>query len=374
MKRREYVIGMGSLGVTAGVAGCFGEDTDTPGGSGEDNGTDPDGDGGGATDTAEPDTEETPDESDDQQDPDGAADPAAAISAFMTAVQHGGREDIAATMHPESPLNPANYGEEWEANFGLGVYEDVETGDVDTGFTADSMLDGHNTGWLVDEELIEEVFDDEEAALVAVELSGGPEGDGTQQSRWVAATVDGEWLAFLPEPTDPPESPLAIQAQVVEEITFEDDTATVTFLDVSGFEQATVATESGASTTVDAPETATVDVDPDGDTVVVTATVGGEQEEVHREGYPTDERFVDHIEIENEEIGWALVHFTGETDADEMHIASASSEGEASTGDLGNVNYIGTGFDPDGDELVVRLTTDGEDEVVHRERFGGTSW
>lgn len=372
MKRRQYVIGMGSLGVTAGVAGCFGGDTDTPGGSGEDNGTDPDGDGGGATDTAEPDTEETPDESGDQQDPDGAADPAAAISAFMTAVQDGGREEIAATMHPESPLNPANYDDEWEANFGQGGYEEFETGEVDDSFAPESLLDGHNTGF-VDEELIEEVFADEEAALVTVELSGGLEENGTEQTEWVAATADGEWLAFLPGPTDPPESPLAIQAQVVEEISFADDTATVAFLDVPGFEGATVETDSDDSTTVEEPEEASVDVDPDGDAVVVTATVDGDTEEVHREGYPTNERYVDRVEYDDEN-EWAQVHVTGETDADELLVESANSRGESSTDSPASTNYLGVGFDPAGDELVVTLRTDGEDEVVHRERYGGPAW
>lgn len=379
MKRRQYILGIGALGVTAGVAGCSGDETDDPGAAGEETDT-PAGqatEGPAGTDTeTSTDEESADDETSDDEDTEGTdfgTDPASAVSAMLEAMAAEDRDTLAAVMHSKSPFNPENQDDDIEIRWGSDGHDDFEVGTVETGVEIDRLRGNDSTRWLAENERVQQVFENEQTALVGIEIFEDGEAEPVDESRWIAATEDGEWRALVSGPIDPPESPLAIQAQVVEEISFEDDTATVQFLDVAEFEQATVETGS-ATTTVDAPESATVDVDPDGDTVSVTATVDGDQEEVHREGYPTDERFVDHIEIENEEMGWALVYITGETDADGMHVASANSAGEASTESLAGINYIGAGFEPDGDELVVTLTTDGEDEVVHRERFGGPAW
>lgn len=360
MERRQFVAGIATVGLTASVGGCLGSVTQQQRDPNAE--SDPDESPTADGTRAEP-TETGTDESTEAG---LAGGPEEAVAAYLDAWKAEDREALAKAAHSESTLNPETHAD--DASLESASFADYDTRLVETGLARDRVTSVRYVEATYDEGTLDTVLDGQVAALVRVEASGEDSEGLEPETDWVVVTEDDAWRVFWRAPATVEASKLAIDAQVVEAVSFEDGSARVDFQDVAGFEQATVETERNGQTTVDAPDQATVPVDSDGDAVVVTATVDGETAEVHREQYPPDERFVEEVRFDAE-TAQADVRFGGETDASSVHVDSVNTFSEASSDTLGALTHLAVGFDPQGDEIVVTVTTDGEDTVVHRERY-----
>jgi len=133
------------------------------------------------------------------------------------------------------------------------------------------------------------------------------------------------------------------------------------------------------------------DPDSDGTSLWVLVTEDGDwrilwQGEEFEPEIPDDETdidAVDKIEYKVDDMGefgdayHARVHFSDDADVevDRVRVVSTESEGEAEiwsddgdTLDLGrNINHLLVEVDPGGDEVIVMVTVDGEESVVHRD-------
>lgn len=359
MERRQFVAGIATAGLTASVGGCLGSVTQQQRDPNTESDPDesPTADGTGA--------EPTETGTDESTEAGLAGGPEEAVAAYLDAWKAEDREALAKAAHSESPLNPETHAD--DAALESVSFADYETRLIETGISRERVTDVRYVEAAYDDGTLGDVLGGHIAALVRVEVSGGTDGGIEPETDWVVVTEADNWRVFWRAPATLEESDLAIDAQVVETVSFEDGSARVDFQDVAGFERATVETERNEQTTVDAPDQATVPVDSDGDAVVVTATVDGETAEVHRERYPPDERFVEAVRFDAE-TAQADVRFGGETDASSVHVDSVNTFSEASSDTLGALTHLTVGFDPQGDEIVVTVTTDGEDTVVHRER------
>lgn len=359
MERRRYLAGLATACLTASVAGCIGSRTETPAAGNGGNGS-TDGESGVEPTTADPtETDQTTDEG-------LSGGPEATVRTYLDAWESRDRAALAAAAHSESPLNPENH--DADAELASAPFDGSETRLLETGVSRERVGEVRYVDATFDDETLSAVLDGHVTALVRVELSGGDVDGMAAETDLGVVTEDDQWRVLWRAPASTEESNLAIDAQVVDEVSFGDDSATVSVRDVPGFEQATIETESGETETIQSPESATVGVDPDFDTVIVTATVDGETEEVHRERTPPTDRFVEGIDFDPE-TEQARVRFDGETDVDAVRIDSVNTFSEASSETPEPLTYLTVGFDPAGDEIAVTLTSDGEEMVVYRERY-----
>ena len=158
------------------------------------------------------------------------------------------------------------------------------------------------------------------------------------------------------------------------------DAARVLFVDAPVADSVTVrATNAYAERSSSTPgqiEYFDVSLDPDGDSVVVTATVDGETRPVHREQYPKSERVVDDVTDDTDADAEAFDATARVTFADDQAdgtvTVSSTRGGSETTADLdGTVEPAVVGIELDGDEVVVTHTDaddDGETTERHRER------
>ncbi|OLZ41501.1 hypothetical protein A6E15_11115 [Natrinema saccharevitans] len=303
MERRRYLTVLGVLGTT-GLAGCLSDDSrnsDDGNGTNDDDGSD--------TNAESNSDDEVP--------------VSEVIDSYFEAAAAEDTEALAETVHTSSPLHPDGWEEDgWE--FQGDRYEDIEDYDTEM-VTADGSVDDIRKleaaqFWFQETDLEEEIGS-EDIALVDVEVDG-LETDGPE--RWVLVTEDDEWRLFFrgvvdDTPDDPNEAfeePIEDEDNdVVKEIDWDyeqeggDGTpsdaewARVDLTDSPGIDAETVRIEStiadtelefyndseGELSTSWAGNWGAVELNPDGDQIVVTAVQNGTEEVVHREHYLPDE-------------------------------------------------------------------------------------
>lgn len=369
--RRRYLVGL-SLASTATLAGCIG----SPPGSQDDSTTD----GTTAATTEESTTEGT---TESEGAPSRAESPAAAFRKYITATL----DDPAAARHYFHPLHP--FGPEKlsadEARELFGRAEQPRDISLEAGKQELSAEAIHQRSALrhtdVERETVAAAIEGEETAVVEADVT---QADGeTESNRLATATHDDGWVilsqAFQPETTPANTGPF--ETRVVEAVTFdtEDDTARVEFVDGPVADEVTVtATEafSERSTTTPKPiDYFSLQVAPDGDTVIVTATIDERTREIHREQYPPVERLVEDVTYDDPDSdgrdATARVLFTDDVDGERNTVTvEATISGDEATFEPGNSEDDAVArIDPAGDEIVVSRTVDGDATVVHRERY-----
>jgi hypothetical protein len=381
--RRQY---LGSLSLTAiaALAGC----TDSSG-----NGDEP-----SSQNTTEPTTDApTPPTTDDSAteepsngeetteaagDPPAAESPKAALRLYVeTAVENPAASRY--YFHPIHPFGPeklsASQARELFSEATQPQGYSLETSDPD--LSAEAILQQsilRSTD--LESNDVAAAIEGEQTALVKGEVT---QANGESESNSVVmVTHDGGWVilaqAFQPSgDTSPPKS---FETRVVDDLTFDTDanTARVEFVDDPVADKVTAKADvrySERSSDTPTPiDYLSLQVDPGGDTVIVTATIDGETREVHREQYPPSDRIVDDIEYDDDPERddremIARVLFNDGSEEQGVTVAATIGGGETTVDSVSGVNYVNVGIDPSGDEVVVSRTADGESTVIHRERY-----
>ncbi|WP_135822542.1 hypothetical protein [Halostella litorea] len=364
------------VGVAA-LAGCTGSSDDG------DDSTDADNESGGSDDT---DTEATTtDEQDGQESVSGS--PEDTVRGYVEAsAEADDSETVATYFHRVHPFHPDNLDE--DADEWLLTDREIESVETEVAEDAEATVDAVMSAPLmrmseVERDTVADVLDGGRAAVVDATVTYG---DGeTTEFRSVTVASDGEWVVLAQgieagEGSDGGTGSSELEARVVDRVTFntEEDSARVYLVDSPVADSVSVEAEnrfSGTSTdTPDPVSYLSVYLDPAGDAVLVSATVDGESRPVHREGYPPSERVVDGVTFDDDPEtdlydATARVEFTGNAEGDRLAAESTVAGGEASTDSPSALEHATVGVDPDGDEVVVTLTADGEGQVVHRERY-----
>jgi len=381
MKRRQFITGLGTAGAAA-LAGCTGGDDDD--GTGAENGTENGNDDPVPAESGADDG--TGSETGESEQSGELGNPSEAVESFVLAASRDDREMVTALLHPSHPMHPDNIENEEDQRIEFSTDEtavdDVTTELVTGDLTVDLALDRvENAALFFEEEQLATLFEDEQAALVDATVTE----EGGKETRYlsIVLTHEGDWQILWQGPdASAPESVPEFDRRVVDGVTFDTEThrGRVQFVDSPVADQVTVeSTNADAHTSTDTvPSTDYLEVglDPDGDELLVCATVDGESAAVHREQYPPGERFVDDIafEIDPEDDSReaiARVEFNQVESDGEVTVRSRRHEGRSSAEPARNLNYLVVGIDPSGDEVTVSLTDGGETEQLHRERYHG---
>lgn len=180
-------------------------------------------------------------------------------------------------------------------------------------------------------------------------------------------------LLWQGEPA-PEESISPFDRRVVDEVTFDtnEKRAKVKFVETPIADSVTV-TSNGPENTDDIVNTAIstdtrempdhlqVSLDPEGDEVIVRATVADETVVVHRERYPPSERLINDITYETDSED-NLFDGTARIEFNEMEIEgtvtakSTRAGGESSLKPVRSGTFLTVDIDPEGDEVIVTLT------------------
>lgn len=295
---------MGAIGLAA-FAGCLG-----------DRATSAD-DGNGSNDGEESHDDGSEEDSGSNSDTDAVA----VVDAYFEAAAAEDTDALADIIHSSSPLHPTSWEEDgWEFSGG-GDTEAYDTEVVTTDGSTEQILELESAEFWFQETDLEETIGGADIALVDVNSDGS---DADDPERWVLVMADDEWQVFFrgvvdDTPEDPEEAfeePIEDEANdVVAEIDWEfeqagaggqtDDTewARVVLTDSPGIEADTVRIEStiagtelefytertGEMSTTWADSWGAVELNPDGDQIVVTAIHDGTEEIVHREHYLPEE-------------------------------------------------------------------------------------
>jgi len=291
--------------------------------------------------------------------------------------------EVGAYFHPLHPFPPDNLdgdtADAWLLRDEPISEIDVETPDRDV--TPEvalwaPILQASDVG----RDAVADALDGERTAVVDVTVTD--ESDETTEFSAATVTNDGEWtiLAQGIKADDEPDDPAPFEARIVERFTFDTDadTARVHFIDSPVADSVIAAAEnaysSRSSSTPGAITYFDLSLDPEGDEVVVTATVDGETRPVHREQYPPSERAVNAVTFD-EQLDNALfdatarVEFTDNQSGDRITVESTVQGDETSIEPADSVTHLTVGVDPDGDEVVVTLNDGDETEELHRERY-----
>ncbi|RZH68947.1 hypothetical protein [Natrinema altunense] len=281
MHRRHYLAAAGLVGTT-GLAGCIDESPLASTGSIADD----DNDDGAA------------DERTIEATSDG---PEATARAFLRAVDAGDDDAFADAIHNSSSLHPDNFDATTDGEGTDRPAVDIESFDTeldDTGLTVADLRAIPGATLFVEDDLATVVEGSDTALVSATMEPGDTAGEAFEDEvEIVLVTEDGEWaiLWWLPARTDPAEisdEPIIDEAgRVVDTVSFDTSgarhRARVEFADAPDVDVVTVeSTVFGAAATMDDPsatDTATVTLDPNGDELVVSATIDGTTEVVHRE-------------------------------------------------------------------------------------------
>ena len=306
MDRRSYIAVIGTVAAT-GLAGCVDEFGTSDDENGDDGNETDDGTENGGTEN-EGNEEETENEGETEDEDHGAV---AAVESYVEAGADGDLEAMSEAMHTHAPFDPAEFAAEAEENedleftFESGELEDYEVELADESYDTDDIADiPHVEFWFQDVSL-EEVLEGEEAALVETVIETTEDGETTEETETVIAlTDDGEWSVFMPyeEPPEiPDDDPVDDDAyRVVEDVTFDAGTEMaqihlerspeITAEEVIGY-STSHETDTSVYHGEDVDPTGlpatmfTVPFDPEGDEIVVTVVVDGEERVVHRETY-----------------------------------------------------------------------------------------
>lgn len=386
MKRRQFIGALGTVGAAA-VAGCVGDDgdeTDDPGNNADndpsntDNGTKSGTDGetgsGANGETSSTSGEQSTSESkDDESRPPGPnGSPTETVEGFLAAVAEDDVETALDFLHQDHPFHNMNSEETVNDDFGGAEYENLETEVVNENATLEAVFSSiEGAEFFLREEIVSDVLDDSESVIVEATATVG-EGQSTS-FRSVVVASDDEWqILWQGRPAEPaPE----FDVVVVDEVVFdtETDQARVEFVESPVAETVTVeSTIAGTSTeALETTDSLTVDLDPSGDEVVVTATADGESATVYRAQYP--EQVVEEVIFDDDSddaFGQrARVTFADLESEGELTVTSTRGGGEARFEPANLVDYLTLGVESSGDEIIVTLTEDGETAELYRKRF-----
>jgi len=313
-----------------------------------------------------------------------AETPAAAIRQYYAAT---GEDPAAARtyFHPIHPFSPEHLTAEKARNL-FGNADRPESISIDTTYrdlSAATILDQSFLGQTdLETSDVAAAIDGEQTAVATLHITRS-DGD-SETTRAVLVTDDGGWviLAQAFQPTRTIADTGAFETHVVDTLSFDTDanTARVTFVTGPVADRVTATaverTSSQSTTSPGAIEYFEINVDPAGDTVVVTATHDGETREIRRAQYPPSSALVDDIVYDDDPESdardtSARVLFNDTIDwAGTVTVEATVSGYEATLDSESNgVESVVAGIDPRGDELVVSRTRDGETTVVHRERY-----
>lgn len=300
MNRRTYLVTAG-IGASSLLAGCLSDGSS---------------DGESSNDGNETDSEdETENESDPEQ----------VIETYLEAAQAEDPDAMVDVVHSASPLRDLLTDPEWEfESSGDADLDALETEVVTADGSVDDVRELEGAAFWFEDIDLEDEIDDAEITLVRAELDG--EASTGQTGVYALVTEDDEWTVFwIGGEDDTPENPeeafepeiIDTDGDVVDRIEWDVDAvdapedsdfetgdyARVHLADSPGLEadliriESTIADsefefygedENEASTSW-ARTWANVQLDPDGDQVVVTAVRGDTETVVHREHYePSD--------------------------------------------------------------------------------------
>jgi hypothetical protein len=306
--------------------------------------------------------------------------PEAAVRGFLEAST---RTDdpavIGSYFHPLHPLDPDDVdGEAVRSRYPRDVERsNVDVDPVDQEVTAEMVLSAPLLRTAdVEETEVREALTSGESALRRVEITRSS-GD-TREYHVVAVETADRWR-ILARGVDADRAD-ALEAYAVDDVALDPDgeRARVEFVPSPRADSVEI-TATGTSSTRRTGDPGSrghlaVGVDPDGDEVVVTATVDGEERTIHRERLPESARAVDEVAFDDDPGGElldaaAVVTFTGDQRGETLAIESTVAGGSTSF-DTAETATSGTvPVDPDGDEVVVTVTGDGTTTEVHRERY-----
>jgi len=323
----------------------------------------------------------------DREDDDSSGTPEATLRQYVeTSAEADDPAAVGAYFHPVHPFHPDNLsGDDADAAETWLLTDDtvsaVETETVERDVTPETALSAPILrASSVDRDAIADAIDGERTAVVDVTVTD-EDGETTEFS---AATVtnDGEWtiLAHGIDAGDEPADPAPFEARVVDDVALypDEDRARVRFVDSPVADSVTAAAESAhSSRSSSTPGSITyfdLSLDPEGDEVVVTATVDGETRPVHREQYPPSDRAVDAVTFDTDREDALLdavgrVEFTGNQSGDRIAVESTVQGDETSIEPADDATHLTVGVDPEGDEVVVTLTDGDETEELRRERY-----
>ncbi|ELY63145.1 hypothetical protein [Natrinema versiforme] len=368
--RRRYLSGL-AIAASASLGGCLSNAAT--------NDDDPDADADDApNDESEPDSETQP-SSDDV-----SGTPETLLRQYVeTSAEASDPAEVGAYFHPIHPFHPdtleAETAEAWLLKD--DPVSEIETETTDRDVTPNAVLSAPVLqASSIERDAVADALEGERTAVVDVSVID--ESGETTAFNAVTVTADGEWsiLAQGIETDDRPKEPSSFDARVVEDIEFdaEADRARVQLVDSPVADSVTAKAEtaysSRSSSTPAVIDYFDLSLDPDGDEVVVTATVDGETRPVHREQYPVADRAVDEISFDERpdtELfdATARVEFTGEQTGDRIVVESTVQGDEASIEPADTATHLTVGVDAEDDEVVVTLTDGEEPEEIHRERY-----
>lgn len=369
ISRRRFVAAVSVAGASAaaGCTGADGSDDTTTAPTSEEPTTEP-------TTTSTETTAENPDAKDVVE---PAETPEDAIKAAFTT---DSAEVFQSKFHSLHPFHPRNLDTEKAAKIVENPRdpEDLNVERRDREVTVDLVRSATLPAPDIDRSAVADALADADATVVAVTAEAE---SGTQEILFVTIQQRDGWLILaqdVPPVEEVPNSTL--DARVVEGVAFEPDVdaARVQFVAEPAADAVTVeATSSGDTQTADAAGDESylqVDLDPEGDEVLVTATVDGESRVVHRERYPEDDRLVADVEFVDDpeyDARDAIARVTfNDTDADDrVRVASTLQSDETEAEPTGSLEYLVIGVDPAGDEVVVTYPVGGDTEEIHRERY-----
>lgn len=291
---RRRVLHGGAAAVTLGLAGCLGDDDDD-----------------------EP-SEEVDGGDEDRDDDDLEDDLLGVVESYLEAAATEDLETMDELSHELNPLNPALWVEEDGWEFEGGDPDDLEDLELESEVavedgTVEDVLELEGTEFWFERDDLEEELGDADVARLDIDVEEEP------TSKWVLVSEDEEWeILYMAE--DEEDEDLELEdvreeqiidedEDVLEEIDWEYeppefsdpgesvDQAQVILTDERGVDADRVRVESsvagGQMEVYDDEEhsatwtgmSVTIDLDPDGDQVVVTAIDDGEETVVHREHY-----------------------------------------------------------------------------------------
>lgn len=226
---------------------------------------------------------------------------------YVEAAADEDQEAMVETMHSIHPFNPENRDNESDGEWSVewGGFENPEVELRDEEFSTAEIRDLPAVKFWFDESELDDALADEAAALVTLEYETTEDGETVEKTEtFIALTEDGEWKVFFPyeEPPEIPDGEPVDDLDVVDELSFDAETemVRVQFVDPIEADVSKVYVYStslqqegwvsGSEDTADFSVTYfTSAFDPDGDEIVVTAIVDGEERVVHRESYEPDE-------------------------------------------------------------------------------------
>jgi hypothetical protein len=240
------------------------------------------------------------DDPDGNQSADSDTHPALVVfDEFLQAATDRDVDALERYLHSAYPVDPERLEDDSNASFTDEIPEEYERELLATNVDTDTLREKLSQSPFGDGADLAALTDGERAALVEV-THGRPNGSGTVSTRFVVLTEDDDWRVYLPysQSGTVPERSETDDYDVVERIEYNTETnrAKVNFSGLDGVEAEaiTIYSESlGEDSRAWAKESDTLPpltyltapFDPDGDELVVTLTVDGEETVVYRERY-----------------------------------------------------------------------------------------